>query len=149
MRLRNIPGAMEMVMKSEYAISEPEKLKGFWKKEFANKNPIYIEIGMGKGRFIIDNAKSYPNINFIGIEKYPSVQIKAVQKLQGEEKLPNLRLLCINAELIENKVSQKERLIRLNNSARRQMNILKENKNIKELEILQEQVNSDKKMIQE
>ena len=102
MRLRNIPGAMEMVMKSEYAISEPEKLKGVWEKEFANKNPIYIEIGMGKGRFIIDNAKSYPNINYIGIEKYPSVQIKAVQKLQGEEKLPNLRLLCINAELIEN-----------------------------------------------
>lgn len=102
MRLRNIPGAMETVMASEYAVSAPEHLKGAWKEEFGNNNPIYIEIGMGKGRFIIDNAKTYPEINFIGIEKYPSVQIKAVQKLQSEERLTNLRLICINAELIEN-----------------------------------------------
>ena len=100
MRLRNIPGAEEEVAKSSYSINTPQELKGHWAKEFKNDNPIYIEIGMGKGRFIINNALTYPDINFIGIEKYPSVQIRAVQKLKEMENISNLRLLSINAEIL-------------------------------------------------
>ena len=69
MRLRNIPGAEEEVAKSPYCIKAPQEYKGHWADVFMNDNPIYIEIGMGKGRFIINNATTYPDINFIGIEK--------------------------------------------------------------------------------
>jgi tRNA (guanine-N7-)-methyltransferase len=100
MRLRNIPGAEEEVAKSPYCITTPQEYRGHWADVFKNDNPIYIEIGMGKGRFIINNATTYPDINFIGIEKYPSVQIRAVQKLREMEDIPNLRLLSINAEIL-------------------------------------------------
>ncbi len=100
MRLRNIPGAEEEVTGSPYCINEPQKYRGRWAEVFKNDNPIYIEIGMGKGRFIINNATTYPNINYIGIEKYPSVQIRAVQKLREMEDIPNLRLLSMNAEML-------------------------------------------------
>ena len=100
MRLRNIPGAEEEVAKSPYCITTPQEYRGHWADVFMNDNPIYIEIGMGKGRFIINNATTYPDINFIGIEKYPSVQIRAVQKLREMEDIPNLRLLSINAEIL-------------------------------------------------
>lgn len=100
MRLRNIPGAEEEVTSSPYCINKPQEYRGRWAEVFKNDNPIYIEIGMGKGRFIINNATTYPDINFIGIEKYPSVQIRAVQKLREMEDIPNLRLLSMNAELL-------------------------------------------------
>ena len=100
MRLRNIPGAEEEVAMSPYCITTPQEYRGHWADVFKNDNPIYIEIGMGKGRFIINNATTYPDINFIGIEKYPSVQIRAVQKLREMEDIPNLRLLSINAEIL-------------------------------------------------
>lgn len=102
MRLRNIPGAEDVVAKSPYSIVNPEEKKGSWQEVFGNDHPIYIEIGMGKGRFIIEQARSHPESNFIGIEKYPSVQIRAVQKLSEEEEIPNLRLVCMNADILEN-----------------------------------------------
>lgn len=73
MRLRNIRGAREKVDSSEYIILEPETFKGRWNKLFDNNNPINVEIGMGKGNFIMELAALNPDINYIGIEKYTSV----------------------------------------------------------------------------
>jgi len=75
---------------------EPTKYKGLWAQVFGNSNPIHIEIGMGKGHFIHENAMKYPDINFIGIEKYTSVLARAVQRNTVTD-LPNLRLMCIDA----------------------------------------------------
>ena len=100
MRLRNIPGAGDVIEASPYCINEPNEYKGSWKsKIFGNDKPLYIEIGMGKGRFIIDNALAYPDINFIGIERYTSVLLRAVQKV-AEQEIPNLRFICIDAALL-------------------------------------------------
>lgn len=97
MRLRNIPGADEYISKSEYVIKNPEDMKGKWCSEiFSNSYPLLIEIGMGKGQFITNLAKQNPNINYIGIERYSSVLLRAVTKFENEP-LENLRFLCIDA----------------------------------------------------
>lgn len=96
MRLRNIPGADEVVSNSSYCIQEPVELKGRWHKFLENDNPIHIEVGMGKGRFIMDLAALHPDINYIGIERYTSVLLRAVQKIE-ENPLPNVHFLCIDA----------------------------------------------------
>ncbi len=96
MRLRNIPGADEIVSNSPFCIQEPAVHKGNWTALFENENPIHMEIGMGKGRFIMDLARLNPNINYIGIERYTSVLLRAVQKME-ENPLPNVRFLCIDA----------------------------------------------------
>lgn len=83
MRLRNIPGSEEALLQSKYVIDEPKEHKGNWQKVFGNDHPICIEIGMGKGRFIIEMANTNPDINYIGIEMYSSVLVRAVQKLNG------------------------------------------------------------------
>ena len=100
MRLKHIKGAEDIVINSAYVIHNPNEYKGHFKDLFGNSNPIHIEIGMGKGNFIIENAIKYPNINFIGIEKYDSVMVKAIRRLE-ELKLPNLRLIRMDAGLIE------------------------------------------------
>lgn len=97
MRLRNIPGADETIEKSAYAIKEPHEQKGNWNKLFGNENPIYIEIGMGKGQFITALARQNPNINYVGIERYSSVLLRAIQKIE-EEVIPNLFLICMDAK---------------------------------------------------
>lgn len=99
MRLKNVPGARETIAESSLVIHEPEKQKGIWKQLFENSNPIHIEIGMGKGRFIYGMAKEHPDINYVGIEKYSSVLLRAVQKME-EEPLPNLRFIRMDAEEI-------------------------------------------------
>lgn len=96
MRLRNIPGADEVVANSPYCIQTPTEHKGNWSAVFENDHPIHIEIGMGKGRFIMDLARLNPNINYIGIERYTSVLLRAVQKIE-ENPLPNVRFLCEDA----------------------------------------------------
>ena len=96
MRLRNIPGADEVVSSSPFCIQEPASHKGNWAAVFENNNPIHLEIGMGKGRFIMDLAALNPNINYIGIERYTSVLLRAVQKME-ENPLPNVRFLCVDA----------------------------------------------------
>ena len=86
MRLIKIKNAQERLLdKLGLFIPNPEQYKGAWQKKFGNNNPIYIEIGMGKGDFIIGMAKKYPNINFIGIEKYESVMVRAIEKLNNEK----------------------------------------------------------------
>lgn len=101
MRLKNIKGAKEKINKSPYIIQNPEDYKGKFQTLFKNDNQIHLEIGMGKGDFIIGMAKKYPNINFIGIEKFDSVILRATQKLEDIE-LPNLKLIRFDATEIEN-----------------------------------------------
>ena len=100
MRLRNVRGASEIIEKSIYVIKNPEDYKGNFKSFFKNSNPLHIEIGMGKGDFIIGMAKKYPNINFIGIEKFDSVIVRAIEKI--DEDIPNLKLIRMDATDIEN-----------------------------------------------
>ena len=84
MRLKKVKGATEKVNNSNYVLLNPEDYKGNFNKVFDNDNPICIEIGMGKGDFIIGMSKKYPNINFIGLEKYDSVLVRAIEKLEDE-----------------------------------------------------------------
>ena len=101
MRLKHVKGANEIIQNGTYFIDNPEEYKGKWNQIFQNNNPIYIEIGMGKGAFIIQNAIQYPNINFIGIEKYDSVIVRAIQK-SNDLQLKNLKLIRIDARFITN-----------------------------------------------
>lgn len=96
MRLRNVKGAKEIIESSNYVVLDYKKYRGNYNKLFKNNNPIYVEIGMGKGKFIIDNAIKYPNINFIGIEKYDSVVVRAIQKLENKD-IPNLKIIRMDA----------------------------------------------------
>ena len=101
MRLKNVPGSREAVAKSRYVITEPDAFKGCWAKEvFRNTNPIHIEIGMGKGRFITQLAGIEPGIGHIGIEKYSSVLIRAIEKAE-EGEFENLMFIRMDAEDIE------------------------------------------------
>ncbi len=101
LRLRNVKNAKQIIEECEYVIQKPQELKGKYGSLFQNENPIHIEIGMGKGKFIHEMAKLHPNINFIGIEKYESVLVRAVEKVNVEP-LSNLRLMCIDALALEN-----------------------------------------------
>lgn len=99
MRLRNITGSRETIAESRYVVNEAEMFEccGRWHEIFGNNQPLHIEIGMGKGKFIHTMAKLHPQINYVGIEKYSSVLLRAVQKME-EEELPNLRFLRMDAE---------------------------------------------------
>lgn len=100
MRLKNVKGAKEYIEKSPYIIKNPENYKGKYKKIFNNNNIIQVEIGMGKGDFIIEMAKRNPNINYIGIEMFDSVIVRAVQKLENTN-INNLKLIRYDATNIE------------------------------------------------
>ncbi len=100
MRLRNIPGANEAIANSLYCIQDPVSYCGCWNNAFPRRQPIHVEIGMGKGQFIMELARSNPQINYIGIEKYTSVLLRAVQKME-DDPLDNLVFLCFNAEHID------------------------------------------------
>ena len=103
MRLRNIPGARETIAESEFVIHNEEEYKGKWKEVFGNDNPIHLEIGTGKGSFIMESARRNPDINYIGIEKYSSVLLRALEKMEEEEpRLTNLVFIRMDAEYIEN-----------------------------------------------
>ena len=111
MRLRNVPGAREVMIENKYVFTEPEGMKGTWKDVFGNSNPVHIEIGMGKGVFITTLASQNPDINYVGIEKYSSVLLRAVEK-QDELQLPNLRFIRMDAENI-NEVFGKDEVDRI------------------------------------
>ncbi len=100
MRVRNVKNKDEIIENSKYTVLNPEEYKGRWKNVFNNDNPIYLEIGMGKGKFIMENAKMYPNINFIGIEKNCSVLAYAIKKME-ELDVHNLKLICFDANKID------------------------------------------------
>ena len=99
MRLRNITGSREVIAESPYVVQEElqPQVAGTWHTLFGNNNPIHIEFGMGKGKFIHTMAKLHPDINYVGIEKYSSVLLRAIQKME-EEELPNLKFLRMDAE---------------------------------------------------
>ncbi len=98
-RLRNVTGSREIIAGSRFVVHDPAAQKGKWNEVFGNDHPIHIEIGMGKGRFMMDLAEANPEINHIGIEKYSTVLLRAVQKMEAHE-LPNLRLIRMEAEEI-------------------------------------------------
>ena len=100
MRLRNVKGAREEMLVNPFVIQNPEQYKGRVASEiFGNDHPIFIEVGMGKGQFITSLAALHPEINYIGIEKYSSVLIRAIEK-QEELNLPNLKFLRFDAEAL-------------------------------------------------
>ncbi len=107
MRLRNVAGSREAIAASRFVVQNPKEEKKHWRKLFGNTNPIHIEIGMGKGRFIMEMAKRHPGINYIGIEKYSSVLIRGIQKMETEE-LPNLYFIRMDAEEITEVFGQAE-----------------------------------------
>lgn len=102
MRLRNIPRAQGTLQAHPAVVQKPEECKGQWNVVFGNENPIYIEIGMGKGQFILRMAAENPKVNFIGIERYSSVLLRAVEKLDMEEyrEVDNIRFICMDAQKI-------------------------------------------------
>ena len=101
MRLRNIPGAKDAIESSPYVIHEPAQNKGRWNEIFKNNHPIYIEVGMGKGRFLMDLASQNPDINYIGFEMYDSVLLRALQKMEERAEngntLPNVYFVRMDA----------------------------------------------------
>ena len=115
MRLRNKKNATVMVNESDYVIKNPKEQKGKWNLIFENDNELHIEIGMGKGNFITNMALTNPNINYIGIEMYDSVIVSAVKRLnEREDKIPNLRLIRMDAKEIEEVFDKEVNRIYLN-----------------------------------
>lgn len=97
MRRRNAKNAHERVQARDgLMVLDPSLYKGKWREFFGNDNPIYLEIGMGKGKFIIEHARRNPNINYIGIEKFEGVIIQACDKLKENEP-KNLHLVAGDA----------------------------------------------------
>jgi tRNA (guanine-N7-)-methyltransferase len=96
MRLRNIRGSKDVIASCPFVVQEPESCRGRWAEIFGNENPIHIEVGMGKGRFMMDLAAAHPDINYLGIERYSSVLLRALQKME-ENPLPNLFFICMDA----------------------------------------------------
>ena len=107
MRLRNVQGSREDIANSEFVIQNPENHRGEISSLFPSKQPLFIEIGMGKGQFITTLAKTNPDINYIGIEKYSSVLIRAIEK-QTELELPNLKFIRMDAENINDVFAENE-----------------------------------------
>ena len=99
MRLRNIPGARDAIAASPWVVQKPEEQIGSWKELFEKDRPLHLEIGTGKGRFIMQLAGENPDINYIGIEKYSSVLLRCLEK-QEELQLKNLVFIRGDAELI-------------------------------------------------
>lgn len=109
MRLRYIAGSIENIKKHPLIIQQPESHKGQWSQVFGNNNPIHIEIGMGKGGFIIEQAILNPHINYIGIEKFSAVILRAVEKLEAQQPpLANLVMIRYDAWTITEIFGEKE-----------------------------------------
>ena len=101
MRLINVKGSREQIAANEYTIKDAEQIKGQWKDYFQDGKPIQLEIGMGKGKFLMQLAEKNPQIHYIGIEKYSSVLVRALEKME-ENPLENLHFIRMDAENIVN-----------------------------------------------
>ena len=112
MRLRNLKNKEEIIKTSPYVVVEPSLNIGKWHDVFSNTNPIYIEIGMGKGKFIVENALRFPEINFIGIEKVDNVLARALPTIP--DNIPNLKIIRMNALSIDDVFSNEIDRIYLN-----------------------------------
>lgn len=113
MRFRNVKNKEEILLNSDYVLKDGQLLKGNWQEKFNNNNPIYIEIGTGKCKFIFENALKYPSINFIGIEKFSSVLAQGIKEFENI-KLDNLFLVNDDASKIEDYFDKEIDLIYLN-----------------------------------
>jgi len=101
MRLRNVKGSRETIAANDWVVKDLPAYKGRWAETiFNNTSPIHIEIGMGKGQFIMELARLNPDINYIGIEKYSSVLVRALEKME-ESTLTNIRFIRMEAEEIQ------------------------------------------------
>lgn len=103
MRLRNIPHADSVVQSHDAVVMDAKGKRGDWKQVFGNDRPLRIEIGMGKGRFLLQTAAEHPEINYIGMERYSSVLLRALERYDTEEfrDLENVRFLCMDASELE------------------------------------------------
>ena len=100
MRLRNIPRAESTIEVHDAVINQPEAERGKWAKVFGNSKPIHIEIGMGKGQFLLNMALAHPDVNYIGIERYSSVLLRALERFDNDEEykdVNNIRFICMDA----------------------------------------------------
>lgn len=114
MRLRNVKNAVDIVNNSKYVITNYSEYKGNFNSLFNNTNKtLRVEIGMGKGDFIIGMAEKYPDVNFIGIEKYESVMVRAIQKLEDKE-LNNLKLIRMDAINVDEVFDKEVEILYLN-----------------------------------
>ncbi len=113
MRLKKVKGAASLIESSPYIILNPKEYRGNYETLFPKKQKLQIEIGMGKGDFLIEQSLKHPEINFIGIEKFDSVLVRAIQKLEGLE-IPNLKLIRMDAEEISSVFSHEVDTIYLN-----------------------------------
>ncbi len=99
MRLRNIPGAQEAVAAHPLCDSDETPLAGQWSSIFENDHPLHLEIGTGKGQFLVTLASLHPELNFVGIEMFDSVLVRALQRVDASDPpLANIRFLRMNAE---------------------------------------------------
>jgi tRNA (guanine-N7-)-methyltransferase len=94
-----VKDADKILLRSSYVIDNPKQYKNKWGEVFGNNNPINLELGMGRGEFIINMAKQNPKVNFIGLELNESQTATAVQKI-GNQNIPNLKLICADANSI-------------------------------------------------
>ena len=85
MRLRNIPGSRERIEASRFCVGETDDVRGRWREVFGCDHPLQIEVGMGKGRFLMDLAAAHPDVNYVGIEMYSSVLVKAIGRAEERE----------------------------------------------------------------
>ncbi|MDD6039383.1 MAG: tRNA (guanosine(46)-N7)-methyltransferase TrmB [bacterium] len=111
MRLRNIPGAGEAIAACPYVIADYKTKQDHWNTVFEDQNPntpLHIEVGMGKGQFLFEMARQHPDINYIGIERYTSVLLRAIQKINPEEPPKNLRFICMDAKELPEVFGKKE-----------------------------------------
>ncbi len=99
MRYNVVKGAKHIIEDSEYVVKNPNKYKNHWNQVFGNNNPICLELGMGRGVFIIEMAIANPNKNFIGLEIDGSQTATAVKNI-GTKKLKNLKMICADANNI-------------------------------------------------
>ena len=99
MRLRNVKGSREQIAENKYVIKNAEEYRGRWKERFQDDRPIHLEIGMGKGKFLMETARLHPDVHYIGIEKYSSVLVRALEKME-ENPLTNIHFLRMDAEYI-------------------------------------------------
>ncbi len=100
MEYKKVKNANQIIGKSDYLITNPQNYKNKWKDVFGNNNPIKLELGMGRGDFIVKMAKQYPRINFIGLEIDDSQMVKATQRLSNQN-LPNIKLIKADAQDID------------------------------------------------
>lgn len=100
MRLRNIPGAKEAVMESAFVVQSPQEKKGGWAQIYPQAGPIHIEVGMGKGQFLMELARRNPQVNYLGIEMYDSVLLRALQRMAEIDELPNLLFMREDARML-------------------------------------------------